>query len=273
MQIKILIISLLRSPDRREVIAERLNGLGLDFTFVDAVDARMLPKESVEAIQGAQRAHRDYGRSMGSTEIACAMSHIAAYKEIQSAGLDGAIILEDDAIIDDRFGSLYFWLKAQTTPPQGLWLLGGGEYLEKGVIKNYFDFAVLSTRPSFRDASWGGAYQVIDCYDRLARACGYFVDTGTALRLLQNNNLPKALADDWPFFINQGWVTPYLCKPYLIKHPLVIAGQSLLQEDRSTSTQKSHTKRASTRIKEFVGYYRLTYRLKVLLHQWKHQRK
>ena len=273
MQIKILIISLLRSPDRREAIAERLNGLGLDFTFVDAVDARMLPKESVEAIQEAQRAHRDYGRTIGVTEIACAMSHAAAYREIQNAGLDGAIILEDDAIIDDHFGSLFVWLKAQTTPPQGLWLLGGGEYLEKGVIKNYFDFAVLSTRPSFRDASWGGAYQVIDCYDRLARACGYFVDTGTALRLLQNNNLPKALADDWPFFINQGWVTPYLCKPYLIKHPLVIAGQSLLQDDRSTSTQKSHTKRASTRIKEFVGYYRLTYRLKVLLHQWKHQKK
>lgn len=272
MKIKILIISLLRSPDRRETIAARLNALGLDFAFVDAVDARMLPSETVRAIQGTQRIHRDYGRVIGTTEIACAMSHAAAYQEIQSTGLDGAIILEDDAIIDDRFGSLFFWLKGQTTSQQGLWLLGGGEYLEKGVIKNYFDFAVLSRRPSFSSESWGSAYQITGCYERLARACGYFVDTGSASRLLENNSPPKALADDWPFFINQGWITPYLCKPYLIEHPLIIAGQSLLQADRSASEQTTQTKKISTRIKELAGYYRLIYRLKVLIHHWKHGR-
>lgn len=271
MKIKILVISLLRSPDRREAIAARLNALGLDFTFVDAVDAKMLSTESVEAIQGAQRVHRDYGRVIGATEIACAMSHTAAYQEIQSTGLDGAIVLEDDAIIDEHFGALFFWLRAQTTSPQGLWLLGGGEYLEKGVIKNYFDFAILARWPSFSDASWGCAYQITDFYDRLARACGYFVDAGSALNLLQNNNPPKALADDWPFFISRGWIAPYLCKPYLIEHPLIITGQSLLQEDRSATAQKAQTKKISTLTKERIGYYQLIYRLKVLFHHWKHR--
>lgn len=271
MKIKIFVISLLRSPDRREAIAARLKTLGLDFAFVDAVDARILPAEFIGETQVTQRIHRDYGRALGVTEIACAMSHAIAYQEIQSSGLDGAIILEDDAIIDGRVGPFFLWLKAQTTPPQGLWLLGGGEYLEKGVIKNYFDFAILSKRPSVSDASWGGAYQIIDCYDRLARACGYFVDAGTALCLHQNNNPPKALADDWPFFIRQGWITPYLCKPCLIEHPLIIAGQSLLQEDRSATAQKAHTKKISSLIKERIGYYQLIYRLKVLFHHWKHR--
>lgn len=269
MKIKILVISLLRSPDRREVISSRLNGLGLDFAFVDAVDARALSTESVREIQLAQRTHRDYGRLMGPTEISCAMSHVAAYREIANSKLDGAIILEDDAIIDNRFRALFNWLQAQRPSLRGLFLLGGGEYLEKGVVKNYFDFAILAKTPELSDPSWGAFFRVDRCFDRLARACGYFIDQESAARLFENNSPPKALADDWPFFIRQGWITPYLCRPYLIEHPLLISGQSLLQEDRSTVAEKTKSKKTSTRLKELTGYYRLIYRLKVLVHQWK----
>lgn len=272
MKIKILVISLLRSPDRRDVIAARLKDLGLDFSFIDAIDARKLSPESIKEIQAAQQTHRDYGRNIGTTEIACAMSHAEGYKEITRSNLDGAIILEDDAIIDDNFRSLFFWLKDQSRPPQGLWLLGGGEYLEKSVVKNYFDFAVLAKTPAFTDQSWGAISHVERCFDRLARACGYFIDKESATRLLENNSPPKALADDWPFFIRQGWITPYLCKPYLIKHPLIIAGQSLLQEDRSAVADRTQDKKMSTRIKELTGYYQLIYRLTVLAHQWKHRK-
>lgn len=70
--------------------------------------------------------------------------------------LDGAIILEDDAIIDEQFAPFVNWLTQQEAVPKGLWLLGGGEYLEKQVIKNYFDFSVLAMIPSLADPSWGG---------------------------------------------------------------------------------------------------------------------
>lgn len=209
---------------------------------------------------------------MGMTVIACATSHAAAYQEIYKTALDGAIILEDDAIINDGFRPFCDWLKGQNSPPQGLWLLGGGEYLEKNVTKNYFDFAILSKTPAFSDPSWGAAFCVEDCFDRLAHACGYFIDQESAARLLEYNSPPKALADDWPFFIHQGWIKPYICKPYVIEHPLVIEGQSLLQDDRSVPKQRTQqTKKISTRAKEFVGYYQLIYRLKVLLHHWKHR--
>ena len=271
MKIKILVISLLRSPDRREVISSRLSDLGLDFAFIDAVDAKALSNESIREIQLAQRTHRDYGRYMGPTEIACAMSHVAAYREIANSKLDGAIILEDDAIIDDRFRALFNWLQAQRPSLRGLFLLGGGEYLEKGVAKNYFDFAILAKTPELSDRSWGAFFRVDRCFDRLARACGYFIDQESAARLFEKNSPTKALADDWPFFIQRGWITPYLCKPYLINHPLDIIGQSLLQEDRSAAAQRTKTKKVSTRIKELTGYYQLIYRLKVLAHQWKHR--
>lgn len=272
MKIKILVISLLRSPDRREVIRSRLSDLGLDFAFIDAVDAKALSNESIREIQLAQRTHRDYGRYMGPTEIACAMSHVAAYREIANSKLDGAIILEDDAIIDDRFRALFNWLQAQRPSLQGLFLLGGGEYLEKGVVKNYFDFAILAKTPELFDRSWGAFFRVDRCFDRLARACGYFIDQESAARLFENNSPPKALADDWPFFIRQGWITPYLCRPYLIEHPLLITGQSLLQEDRSKDEASKKKGSMPYRIKDLIGYYRLLYRLKVCLHHLKHSK-
>lgn len=273
MKIKILVISLERSVDRRDTISRRLKELKLEFTFVDAVDATTLPQNLVMTIQQQQRQIHDYGRNVGQTEIACAMSHIKAYQMISDQGLDGAIILEDDAIIESRFASLFRWLTAETKPVEGMWLLGGGEYLEKQVVKTYFDFAILSTKPHYRDLSWGQSFKIIGCFDRLARACGYFLDKGTAVRLAAGNNPIQAVADDWPFFIKNGWVTPYLCRPYLISHPLELSGQSLLQSERTNPRDTSQKKKLSSRIKEQTGYYRVLYRLKVILHQGHHRLK
>ena len=273
MKIKILIISLLRSPDRREAIAARLDALGLAYNFVDAVDALGLANEQVQKIQSNQSAKRDYGRTIGSTEIACALSHLKAYESILTESLDGAIILEDDALVDERFAPFANWLSRQGSAPQGLWLLGGGEYLEKQVTKNYFDFAILATKPSVTDNSWGKLFQIKACYDKLARACGYFIDAQTAQSLLFSNNPPVALADDWPFFIDSGLIkSAYLCRPFLIQHPIEITGQSLLQAQRGgLQTNLDSRKKLSGRLKEQLGYYRALYRLKVWCHQFKHR--
>lgn len=272
MKIKILVISLTRSPDRRLAISSRLNALKLDFEFVDAIDAQTLAETTVQKIQSAQRQRRDYGRDIGATEIACAISHGEAYQKILVSDVDGGIILEDDAIISDGFEPFINWLNAESTVPNGVWLLGGGEYLEKHVEKNYFDFAICSREPSANDPKWGALMKVDQCFDHLARACGYFIDRKTAAVLLKQNQPPVALADDWPFFIQKEWIKPYLCKPFLIKHPLVIDNQSLLQKDRANSPNSANNKtKLSSRIKQLIGYYRIAYKIKVARHQRKYR--
>lgn len=253
-------------------ISSRLKALKLDFEFIEAVDAQSLAKSSVQEIQAAQRKCRDYGRNIGATEIACAMSHCKAYQHILNSNQDGGIILEDDAIISDKFESFINWLTAVDSAPNGIWLLGGGEYLEKNVEKNYFDFAICSREPSISDPKWGALFRIDHCFNHLARACGYFVDQKTAATLANENQPPIALADDWPFFINRGWVKPHLCKPYLIEHPLVIDNQSLLQKERTTPNLESKRKtKLPSRLKEYFGYYRVAYRIKVFLHQRRHR--
>lgn len=272
MRIKILVISLTRSTDRRTAISSRLRALNLDFEFVDAVDAQSLTQSSIQEIQTSQRKYRDYGRNIGATEIACAMSHGKAYQDILNSNSDGGIILEDDAIISDAFKPFIDWLTEARTVPNGIWLLGGGEYLEKSVEKNYFDFAICSRKPCIIDPKWGALFSIDQCFNHLARACGYFIDKKTAAELVNENQPPIALADDWPFFIEQGWIKPFLCKPYLIKHPLVIDNQSLLQKDRATPNLDPNKKmKFSSRLKQSLGYYRILYRIKVLLHQRKYQ--
>lgn len=266
-----MVISLIRSQDRREVIASRLRELNLDFEFIDAVDGKELNTATIQVIQNAQRATRDYGRTIGATEIACAMSHTKAYESLLASDAAGSIILEDDAIIDPKFKGFVAWLLNAEAITRGLWLLGGGEYVEKQVVKNYFDFAICAHQASAEGKNWGKVYQITKCFDHLARACGYFIDRQTAQTLLQNNAPPVALADDWPYFIQQGWISPYLCKPYLIKHPLIINNQSLLQAERSTTTATaSKNPKLSSRLKSAIGYYRIAYRFKVALHKLKH---
>lgn len=271
MKIKILIISLRRSLERRNIISARLNALCIEFEFVDAIDAQDLITTNIQQIQTAQRARHNYGRLIGTTEIACAMSHAEAYKNILASDTLGAIILEDDAIIDGRFKPFAEWLRNTTTAPSGLWLLGGGEYLEKQVEKNYFDFAICSRKPSASSPTWGSLFRIESCFGHLARACGYFIDRPSAQTLLAQNQPPIALADDWPFFIDQGWIEPYLCRPYLISHPLIIDNQSLLQADRSSPDCTSSSPKLVSRVKQKLGYYRVLYKLKLALHHFKHR--
>ena len=46
---KIIVISL-KNSTRRENIAKRLSGLGLDFTFFDATDGKKLPASVLESV-------------------------------------------------------------------------------------------------------------------------------------------------------------------------------------------------------------------------------
>lgn len=99
----ILIISLKHSP-RREVISQRLNGLGLKFEFVDAVYGKELAEEQLKEIDrdfSVKRFNTKKPLTLG--EIGCALSHIKVYEYIVKNNISQAIILEDDAIVSQDF--------------------------------------------------------------------------------------------------------------------------------------------------------------------------
>lgn len=102
----IFVISLKGSP-RRGVISQRLNGLKLNFSFIDGINGKTLSEEEKTAVD-----YEFYPTKFAATrpltigEIGCAMSHLLIYKMMLEKNIDKAIILEDDAIVSQEFESI-----------------------------------------------------------------------------------------------------------------------------------------------------------------------
>lgn len=95
-QLPIYVISLARAPERRRSVCAHLDGLGLQYTLIDAVDGRTLP-ESVSRAQVAD------GCQLAPAEIGCMLSHLIAWRSIAEGPAPAGVILEDDARLDRRF--------------------------------------------------------------------------------------------------------------------------------------------------------------------------
>ena len=85
--IPILVINLLRSPDRRENMGRQLSALGLRHRFVDAVDGKS------PTFVASQPSTLTLG------EIACHLSHRKCWQDLLASEDTHVLILEDDVII------------------------------------------------------------------------------------------------------------------------------------------------------------------------------
>lgn len=91
----VLVISLPGSA-RRELIQTIFNEIGLPFQFHDAVNGAELSDEALACVD-QDYAEKEWGHCLNKGEIGCAISHIRLYEQMVEQGLEGAIILEDDA--------------------------------------------------------------------------------------------------------------------------------------------------------------------------------
>ena len=93
--IRIFVINMERSVDRRYAITKKLNSLGLQHEVFNAVDGESLSSETMKNI-----------RSLSRGEAGAALSHLNLYQKIVNEKIDFAIIMEDDAEFDERLKHL-----------------------------------------------------------------------------------------------------------------------------------------------------------------------
>lgn len=89
---KVFVISLQRSLDRRSRVSHMLKERGLEFEFFDAVDGRSLDHNSHVAA-GAPWA-------LLPGEVGCYLSHLGVWRRVVNEHVDVALVLEDDAFFD-----------------------------------------------------------------------------------------------------------------------------------------------------------------------------
>ncbi|HHT7676697.1 glycosyltransferase family 25 protein [Pasteurella multocida] len=102
----IFVISLKNSP-RRDIIAQRLNGLKLNFKFIDGINGKTLSQDELNNIDYTFYPQRFAARKpLTVGEIGCAMSHLSIYQMMCNEKIARAIILEDDAIVSHEFEAI-----------------------------------------------------------------------------------------------------------------------------------------------------------------------
>ncbi len=100
----VFMINLDRSSDRLAKQTQQLDRLALPFTRVVAIDGQdILPELDGLNRKGYERRH---GKSINPNEVGCYLSHYKAIGEFMKSEYDFALILEDDAKLDDDTGKV-----------------------------------------------------------------------------------------------------------------------------------------------------------------------
>ena len=102
---KIYVINLPDSLDRRQHIKSQLDSSNMPFEFISAVDVRNLSEIEQKNLYDCEKA-KLYKRELTLGEIGCALSHRAVYKKMIDENIDRAIILEDDITLKPEFYNL-----------------------------------------------------------------------------------------------------------------------------------------------------------------------
>lgn len=191
---KCYVVSLKRATKRRQSIQFQLNQLGIDFTFFDAVDAKMRP----ELLTSHSASHLC---TLRGAALGCALSHLFIYKKIIESDDDIYLILEDDAVLPKGLATqlkeLELFLKNKNNEPTVVQLTFVNEYFRR------CDFCITG--------------HTLHVARNAIGTVGYLLNKSAALKLY-NFLYPAYLqADCWGWIIDHKIVNVYAVEPPIIK--------------------------------------------------------
>ena len=99
----IFVISLARATERRANISRHLDETGVPYKIINAVDGATLDMAQLANRLNPNKYRIKYGRKLTSGEIGCYLSHYNLWQHIVDQGIDCAIVLEDDAVLNKDF--------------------------------------------------------------------------------------------------------------------------------------------------------------------------
>ncbi|WP_169306180.1 glycosyltransferase family 25 protein [Paracoccus hibiscisoli] len=102
----VFVLTLPGDDARRAPLMAQLDASGVRAQLIFGVDGRRGLPAGCEAEIDRDAARIHMGRNMTDGEFACALSHRAIYRRVLDEGLPGAIILEDDAILQPGFDTV-----------------------------------------------------------------------------------------------------------------------------------------------------------------------
>ena len=254
---KVFVINLKRSLDRKKHMQALLDPLPLEYEFVEAVDASDLTDEYIREVYDDAACQKSISRSLGRSEVACALSHLKAWRLIKERDLEYALILEDDVVIEDSEAFLEI-LNLRKNYPEG-WdtiLMGSGMF-----PRSY---------PAL--PSWFHTKKLYKKY-KIARLVG--VGIGAFAYLVTRTAIHQLLQQAQPLYLpidvytgNSNFINFFAISPRVVSEDAVLGSLSTLDEDRLVITDASGNYKASA-LKIVLEYMKVWVSIKVLYYQYR----
>lgn len=105
--IKALIIHLARAQQRQKQVEVLQAALPCPTLIIDAVDSQTLEADVINRFYRKKLYRPYYPFALSKNEIACFLSHRAAWQKIVDDKLDAGFVIEDDIALNDRFAEVF----------------------------------------------------------------------------------------------------------------------------------------------------------------------
>lgn len=219
--VPIFIVSLKKDIERRNNITNALSAQSLPWTVIDAIEGKNLQSDYLESL------NYQYSGLASANEVACSLSHQSIYKKIINSDTEWALILEDDAIIDEQLSGLIEQLEAgkiSLLRENNIYLLGGQEGLNsrKRISLSFFNKITISD-VTFRKVTYTPS--------KLFRTCCYLIHRKECEKLITLFNRAYYTADSWGLFYKLKLVNEYFLTE-IIKHPILTLENSNIEQYR-----------------------------------------
>ena len=187
MSIKIFVINLETSVERRKIMERQLTKQQLDFEIFKAVRGSALSEEELLMFYDKEYlVNKPAWFTPGAA--GCAISHYLLYKKIIDEKIDVALILEDDMQLPGNLAGL---LQQLSTAIRG----------DEVIMLFYQSYAAINLSSQTARPMGGGTslYQIIDI-NRLRSTGAYMINYNAAKRMVDSLLPFSAFPDDWKGF-------------------------------------------------------------------------
>ena len=202
--IKIFVVNLKSSVQRRKIMERQLNDLGLPFEIFEAIKGDEVTKDEIERYYDMDfyKNRPDY---FTAGAVGCTLSHYLIYKKMVEEKIEIALILEDDMAINKEFPKILPQLAKEIRNHEVILLF----------YQSYFPINLSFSSKRYLAGKYH-LYQAIST-GGLRSTAGYLINLRTAKSMVDGLIPYSTFPDDWEIFYHRK-----LLNGIRIVHPFIL---------------------------------------------------